>query len=57
MRKFGEFFSFAQMLDQWFPTFFISRPRFKIWRNLATQSKIWHSRSAPAINCSIKVFK
>jgi len=29
-------------LHQWFPTFFISRPH----------SKIWHSRSAPAINCN-----
>jgi len=36
-----------QSVNQWFPTFFISRPH----------SKIWHSRSAPAINCNIKVFK
>jgi len=31
--------------NQWFPTFFISRPHLNIW----------HSRSAPAINCNIKV--
>ena len=30
-------------VEQWFPTFFISRPH----------SKIWHSRSAPAINCNL----
>ena len=33
-----------QPLDQWFPTFFISRPHLKIW----------HKPSAAAINCNSK---
>jgi len=44
-------------IGQWFPTFFISRHIWKYDISSRPHLKKWHSRSVPAINCNIKVFK
>jgi len=44
-------------LDQWFPTFFISRPHFKIWYNLATPFVNDISARPQPLTATLKVFK